>query len=102
MISSLSTRAQRSESNTKKGTCQLTEKSRILTAARDDIDSIAIRITHTRESFHELMKHYMVKPKKANVGPEPRDFFDKWSSFVSEFKDLWEREGKVQLYNQSY
>merc|ERR1711935_520421 len=38
------------------------------------------------------MKHYMVKPKKANVGPEPREFFDKWSSFVSEFKDLWERE----------
>ena len=46
------------------------------------------------------MKHYMVKPKKVNVAPEPRDFFDKWSSFASEFKDLWEREIRRMVKEQ--
>ena len=84
----------------------------MLEQARTEIDEIGVKITKTRENFNDLMKTYMLKPKKPNQQPEPKDFFDKWTSFSSEFKgtsflsaflpvfhryftvilDLWERE----------
>ena len=57
------------------------------------------------------MDFYAVQPKKANVEPEPKEFFDLWSSFCAEFKvsqntfyqfynfrkDIWEREIKLAM-----
>ena len=59
---------------------------RMLEQARTEIDEIGVKITKTRENFNDLMKTYMLKPKKPNQQPEPKDFFDKWTSFSSEFK----------------
>ena len=39
-----------------------------------------------------LMQLYMLKPKKHNIPPEPKEFFDKWTSFISEFKGKILRE----------
>ena len=58
----------------------------MLEQARTEIDEIGVKITKTRENFNDLMKTYMLKPKKPNQQPEPKDFFDKWTSFSSEFK----------------
>ena len=58
----------------------------MLEQARTEIDEIGVKITKTRENFNDLMKTYMLKPKKPNQQAEPKDFFDKWTSFSSEFK----------------
>lgn len=68
-----------------------------LEAARTKIDSLGIDITKARKDFRSLMDFYAVQPKKANVEPEPKEFFDLWSSFCAEFKDIWEREIKLAM-----
>jgi len=59
---------------------------RKLEAARTKIDSLGIDITKARSDFRSLMDFYAVQPKKANVEPEPKEFFDLWTSFCAEFK----------------
>ncbi|CAG5094834.1 Oidioi.mRNA.OKI2018_I69.XSR.g13902.t2.cds [Oikopleura dioica] len=68
-----------------------------LETARTKIDSLGLDITKARKNFRALMDFYAVQPKKPNVDPEPKEFFDLWTSFCAEFKDIWEREIKLAM-----
>ena len=66
----------------------------MLEKARTKIDNMAIAITESRKNYRSLMEFYGLAPKKPNIEPEPKEFFDLWTAFLAEFKDIWEREVK--------
>ena len=69
----------------------------MLELSRTKIDNLGIAITEARKKYRNLMNFYAVKPKKANIEPEPKEFYDLWSAFCAEFKDVWEREIKKAI-----
>ena len=73
---------------------------RMLEKSRTKIDNMGIAITESRKKYKSLMDYYTLAPKKPNVQPEPKEFFDLWTAFCAEFKDIWEREHKKAIKNK--
>jgi len=73
----------------------------MLEKARTKIDNMGMAITESRKNFRSLMEFYAVPPKKPNIEPEPKEFFDLWTAFCAEFKDIWEREIKKAIKDKT-
>ena len=50
--------------------------------------------------FESLLKYFRYTPKKSSE-LDPKDFFSLWSSFASDFKDVWNRE-QQRIFKEKY
>ncbi|VVC98382.1 unnamed protein product [Leptidea sinapis] len=69
-----------------------------LDAAQDKLKAEEDNLTECRSKFITTVKFYQYKPKCGKVEDcEPKEFFALWTSFCSDFKDIFKKEEQLAL-----
>ncbi|KAG8185502.1 hypothetical protein JTE90_019758 [Oedothorax gibbosus] len=50
--------------------------------------------------FMSTQKFFKFQPKSNNESEWPKEFFSLWTSFCSDFKDIWKKEQKIRMAEQ--
>lgn len=68
--------------------------------SKKNIETLFKELEECRESFFSTMRFYHFTPKSRTVEQcTPDQFFDYWTNFTNDFKDIWKKE-IAMLWNE--